>query len=66
VHRRQTRRVQRRQCFIREASAFIDIGRVRRDLALTQIAQNRAQFDVLLGQGEQIELGIARHLFAPL
>ena len=51
-------RVERLERLLRETRMLVDVGGVRRDLLLAQIAQHGAQLVVLIGQPEQIEIGI--------
>ena len=37
---------------------LVDVGGVRGDLLLTQVAQHGAQFVVFVGKAEQVEIGI--------
>ena len=55
VHRVEPGRVQRLERLLGEARLLVDVGGVRGDLLLAQIAQHRTQLVVLLGQLEHIE-----------
>ena len=53
--------VERLERLVGKARFLVDIGGVRRDLLLAQIAQHGAQLVVLLGQLEHIEIRVTSH-----
>lgn len=53
-------RSERGQGLLGVSTMFVNIRGVRRDLLLTQVAQHRAQPVVLIGEPEQIKIGVTR------